>query len=190
MDRQNTFDSQTGVAWQTDKTDLEFVKKQTQGKIIPDGMYKGRDMWDVLSAGGKVGPGVMGPQRYDMGRLLVGGRGYWPAERKIVNRPPDDPTTVAWTGDVGAKGLPVDWTKVTPGGNTRAYSSGRRSYSRGGGGGGGSYAPKIYSHPAYSLNADKPAGLYSKTPSYTRFDYLRPKVLTKGSREAYRREDF
>jgi hypothetical protein len=63
-------------------------------------------------------------------------------------------------------------------------------FRRGGGGGGSSFAQDIYSRPAYSLNADKPAGLYTKVPSYTRFDYLRPSVATKGSREAYRREDF
>ena len=77
-------------------------------------------------------------------------------------------------------------TERHPGGG--GWGGGRGGW--GGGGGSFSNPPKIYSRPAYSLNTDKPAGIYSKNPSYTRFDYLRPKVLTKGSREAYRREDF
>ena len=71
------------------------------------------------------------------------------------------------------------------------YRSGGRYYRSGGSGGSYERNPSIYSHAPSSLNTDKPATMYSKTPaSYARFDYLRPDVQTKGSREAYKRSDF
>ena len=81
-------------------------------------------------------------------------------------------------------------TNITNGGNsyypTKVYS--RRYY--GGGGGGYDYNPKIYSNP-HSLYSSKPATMYSKTPYSTRNQtYLRPSFSTKGSREAYKRQDF
>ena len=90
----------------------------------------------------------------------------------------------------------------------------RRSYGRGYGRGGYSkgstYNPKIYSVKAQtthnagtrvgstrtnpnarSINADRAATMYSKQPNSTRIDsYLRPGFSTKGSREAYKRQDI
>lgn len=70
----------------------------------------------------------------------------------------------------------------------------RYTYSTGGGGsyGGGSYNynPKIYSNPR-QVNSDRAATMYTKQPyGNTPTSYLRPSFSTKGSREAYRRQDF
>ena len=207
----NTYDSETPLAWQGPGTDFGFIKDTMKDRTIDKGMFQGRSMLDVMTGGGKVNPdaapnplwdstkssmldaltggGKVSPNDiatvpWSNDKLLFGARGYHPASEPLV---PAQRTTSAnpnlWGGNQGVRA--VDYSAVKPDGNARVVYLGG-----GGGGGGGSYAPKIYSHPAYSINSDKPAGLYSKTPSYTRFDYLRPKVLTKGSREAYRREDF
>ena len=83
----------------------------------------------------------------------------------------------------------------TPKGVTNGSTGGsmysKKVYRRSGGGGGGyDYNPKIYSNP-HSLYSSKPATMYSKTPYSTRNQtYLRPSFSTKGSREAYKRQDF
>ena len=76
-----------------------------------------------------------------------------------------------------------------PSGSSGGYSN--KSYYRGSGSGGGSnYNPKIYSY-SKTINADRPATMYSKTPYATQVrSYLRPGFETKGSREAYKRGDF
>lgn len=71
----------------------------------------------------------------------------------------------------------------------RSYGGG---YRRGGGGYSSSsnYNPKIYSNPR-NVNADRATTMYTKTPqSSARSTYLRPGFSTKGSREAYKRQDF
>ena len=91
------------------------------------------------------------------------------------------------------------------------YFSGGGSYKRSGGSRSSyEYNPKIYSThaqnthisgsrtsssrtsaPTRSVNADKAATMYSKQPSSTRVNTnLRPGFETKGSREAYKRQDI
>lgn len=69
----------------------------------------------------------------------------------------------------------------------------RSTYGGYGGGGGGGYSgnynPKIYSSPR-QVNSDRAATMYTKSPHTASTSYLRPSVSTKGSREAYRRQDF
>lgn len=78
--------------------------------------------------------------------------------------------------------------KNKPGYYRRSYSY--RRYSYGGGGGGSSYNPKIYSS-SRSINGDRAATMGTRTP-YTAStkSYLRPGFVTKGSREAYERQDI
>jgi hypothetical protein len=68
-------------------------------------------------------------------------------------------------------------------------SSGYSSYRRSGGGGGGGGSPNIYSNLP-STNYDRASTAYMDRPYDTKFDYLRPSVETKGSRDAYKREDI
>ena len=69
----------------------------------------------------------------------------------------------------------------------------RYTYGGSGRGGGGSYSgnynPKIYSNPR-SVNADRAATMYTKAPQSARTTYLNPRFSTKGSREAYKRQDI
>jgi hypothetical protein len=169
----NTYDEQTQVGWQTDDTDMDFVMDRAKDYVIPQGVNKGKKLIDVLTGEGAVGPGSVPSAAYEQGKLLTGSRALVAQQREEKKLDPDD--------------FKQDYEKkaVESKGGTTPYRRYKR-YS----GGGGSYSPQIYSHPAYSLNADRPAGMYAKIPSYTRFDYLRPSVATKGSREAYRREDF
>lgn len=89
----------------------------------------------------------------------------------------------------------------------RSYGGG---YGRSGYSKGSNYNPKIYSMKAQSthnmstrvgstrtnpnsrsINADRAATMYSKQPNSTRVNtYLRPGFSTKGSREAYKRQDI
>ena len=75
-----------------------------------------------------------------------------------------------------------DWPGYYPR-STYSYS-GRR-----GGGGGSSYSPRIYSNTP-SLNAGRAATMYTKIPYSARATYLNPGFETKGSREAYKRQDI
>ena len=64
-------------------------------------------------------------------------------------------------------------------------------YSRGSGGGGRNYNPYGALTPNMSRLYDvDPEQIHSPKQSRPQFDYLRPSYQTKGSREAYRREDF
>ena len=83
-------------------------------------------------------------------------------------------------------------TNIANGGNSyyprNIYS--RRYYSGSSGGGSYDYNPKIYSN-THSVSSSRPATMYSKTPYSTHNNtYLRPSFSTKGSREAYKRQDF
>lgn len=73
--------------------------------------------------------------------------------------------------------------------STRSSSSGGGGGSRRSSGGGSSYVPNISSRN-YSPNAPNAAvGRFSRNYD-TQFDYLRPNVETKGSRDAYKRGDI
>lgn len=84
---------------------------------------------------------------------------------------------------------PTTGGKNTSTWNKNTYSYGRKNRGGSGGGGGSSYNPKIYSNGRV-LSFDKAATMYSKQPYSASSNYLRPSFETKGSREAYRREDF
>lgn len=74
------------------------------------------------------------------------------------------------------------------GGSYGGYSGGGyyRYYS---GGGGSSYTPRIYS-TTHSVYPGRASGMGVRTPYKPTTTYLRPSYSTKGSREAYRRNDL
>ena len=82
-------------------------------------------------------------------------------------------------------GTPTSYGGYRSGGGYRRGGGG--GYSRSGGGGG--YSPTIYSHvsPPNSANADT---IRTDRITHANYDYLRPDVETKGSREAYKRSDI
>lgn len=166
-----SYDARAAVPWYNEFSDEELIESSAKGYIIPDGLGAGEELLSVMTGGGATG---LNQTKFGgwVNEYLFPARGYLP-----VPRDPVEQELPEWNFDDLKKSAPPA---------TDAGSSGDWS----GGGGGGEYAPNIYSHAPQNLNADKPAGLYTKIPSYARFDYLRPSVETKGSREAYRREDF
>lgn len=110
---------------------------------------------------------------------------------------PVSPSTVDGKSTLPLTGLP----QVSGGTSSGKGKTASSSYSRGGGyggysyarrsgsGGGGSYSPNIYSR--YSApNMSSPRVMDRVNLQRTNFDYLRPGFETKGSREAYKREDI
>lgn len=168
----DTFDARTQAPWQTKDTKMENVRRRGEGNIITEGIGRGEDLFSVYTGGGAIGGSQTGD--YDNTKLVGPSRAMQKAETKRVEVKDED----RYLGQ----------NYVSPA--TKAKTSSGGWGSGWGSGGGGGFSPNIYSKPGYSLNSDKAAGLYSKIPTFTRFDYLRPKVFTKGSREAYRREDY
>lgn len=74
------------------------------------------------------------------------------------------------------------------GNKNNSGSSGLR-YGGGSGGSGGGYGRTI-NIPRPNINAPRPYTMDVVRTSNTKFDYLRPSFETKGSRDAYRREDI
>ena len=141
--------------------------------------------------------------------------GDWTGQRGLVRNdlghiePIDKPSIESWSSDGTDTGHSNIW-----GGNKNATvnnngdanknnypngSYGRRSGSSGGrggsgggrrgGGGGGSGSPSIYSR-VNTPNISSPKTMNTTKNQNANFDYLRPSFQTKGSREAYRREDI
>lgn len=140
--------------------------------------------------------------------------GAWTGQRGLVPidmgqiEPLDKPSIESWSTDGTDTGHSNIWngnnnssssniTNGTNGTGSKGGSRGGYGYSRsgggggrrGGGGGGGGSTPNIYSR----VSTPNIAG--AKTMNTNRnqnadYDYLRPSFQTKGSREAYRREDI
>ena len=170
-----------------DLVDPERFKELYDGRIMQNGMFAGQNVYDVVG-GDKALTGEGGWKNGPTAgqRALVPVVDY--SEKPKLLDPDRDG---AWRGRNGEAGNLKDYSKASSsGGYSSSYGGRGYSYSRGGGGGGSSYKPNIYSKPAYSLNADKPATMYAKVPYSAKFDYLRPGFETKGSREAYKRQDI
>ena len=78
--------------------------------------------------------------------------------------------------------------KYGNGGKGYRYRTGRY-YRSTGYGGSANYNPRIYSNPR-QVYSDRAEGLQTNSPYKATTTYLRPNFATKGSREAYRRNDF
>lgn len=75
-----------------------------------------------------------------------------------------------------------------PGESSSTFFSGG-SYGYASSSGGSNYKPKIYSSPR-NFTADKATTMYAKSPQSANRSYINPSVSTKGSREAYKRQDI
>lgn len=176
-DRYGTYDNQTPSSfYDADSIETQFgdnesymsVLEELYGdRTITSGMFSGENAYDLLSAGGQSDTPLYG-------------------SRAFV------PTTKTYDDLSGLKqNTATDDSTSSGSGSSSSYGgSGGYSRSSGGGGGGSSYSPNIYSRPAYSLNASKPATMYAKNPTSARFDYLRPGFETKGSRTSNKRQDI
>lgn len=184
----NSYDAQTNSGWAKEGlTDWKLLEDLYSDRTIQGGIWDGENAYDLLSGKGNIPAG-----NGDYNQLpVLGQRAYIPTSEtgtKLDRISNDDSL---WTGNLGDSGKSnKSETSGTNGSSSspRGYSS--YSRSSGGGGGGGGRAPSIYSRPANSLNVNKPATMYAKIPTSARFDYLRPGFETKGSREAYKRQDI
>ena len=97
-------------------------------------------------------------------------------------------------GNLGELGKYIDWSNdstgsTSSGGWGSGYGYGYGYTGSRSSGGSSSYIPKIYSNPR-SISADRAATMYTKAPQSARTTYLNPGFSTKGSREAYKRQDI
>ena len=163
---ESSYDAQTLAAWQGDFTDPAFVKMMCEDLdlVIEYGRDSGKNVWEVITGDEQAF------QADGSIKFVIGSRAYTPVDEPIEYKEEDD------GGDGGGSG---------------GTSSGRSGRSYGGYTyvGAGSYKPKIYSNPR-SVNNDRAATMYAKTPYTANRTYLRPAFFTKGSREAYRRQDM
>lgn len=198
----DSFNAQTPAAWQGDLTDYEMIEKRDKGVTIAQGSNQGKNLWD-LETGGQ-GRSMQGGQAWDP-TLVFPERGHFAQDQPFIKKPSSDEfkalaqklgyavnsggtSTKLKSDDLSGLNVDLQAELVDMESAENKASNSWRSY--GGGGGGGGYTPNIYSHAGFSLNGGKPQGIYTQTPYRTNFDYLRPSVETKGSREAYRREDI
>lgn len=166
-----SFDAQTPVSWQTPLTDEDWLRQEIGDYTVQRGMFEGRSLWDLATGGGATGPGAPTNVPWETGELLVGSRALQPQRMPEQKMPPleiEEPTAAA------------------------ARAAGAVGYTSWGRGGGGrrAFAPRIYSNEAVSLNPDRPKTIFNQNLDHTKFDFLRPEFRTKGSREAFQREDF
>lgn len=161
----STYDAQTKAAWQGDFTDPEFVKELCEGLdlVVEFGPNAGKNVWEVITGDEQAF------QADGSVEFVIGSRAYTPVIEPIEYEEEDDGGGGSSSGTSG-------------GGSGRSY--GGYTYV-----GAGSYKPKIYSNPR-SVNNDRAATMYAKTPYTANRTYLRPAFFTKGSREAYRRQDM
>lgn len=188
-DPYDTWDFQTPCAWAGDLTDMEDIRERFSGQDA-SGMFAGIDAYELVSGSG------------NSEIPLTGMRGLTPIpvdyEAQEKEKEAVDTEGISAWDPLGYKAENDAYLASLENGNGSGYySSYPRTYSRSSGGyrgyrksSGSTYNPKIYSNPAYNLNADRPATMYSKRAYDTNFDYLRPGFETKGSREAYKRSDI
>ena len=188
-DNVGTFDREKRTPWYDEdgKLDKEKLLADIGDEVIESGQFKGQKLADVI--GGQLA-------NEDNWIPTTGSRASvyvsqpWETDHDWPSKKDSD----LFTGNLGENGknkTSEEWKQsnksaTNPSSAGWGYTSSRR-YSRSGGSG---RAASLYSHPASSLNAERPATMYSKNRNYTRYDYLRPDFETKGSRDAYKRSDI
>lgn len=175
-------------------TNLDRIFSEMEGVLVPRGRDTGVEVNTAIFGGQPNTPteqrnieGIYGA----LDQPTMGYRGYVAYDKSMlddlrnVNR--EDVGDDSSLGDLGIYKDKDSWTSTSnPNWNNQSWpsSSGKRSYSSGSGS-----SPKIYSNPR-SVNADKAATMYTKQPYSATNSYLRPAFSTKGSREAYKRQDM
>lgn len=185
------YDWQTLCAWQGECTDPEFIKEAIGDTVLTYTENKGENTWDVATG---YGGAVLSDGSVN---FVIGERAYVPKEQQLRYDYKVDPYNDDLWLPEGSKvssyyssGKDDDSSSSgsgTSSGSGSSYSYGK-SYSSGSSSG-SSYSPKIY-YTSRSVSADKAASMYAKTPYTASTTYLRPAFYTKGSREAYRRQDM
>jgi hypothetical protein len=195
---QRGFNAETKNSWQNDHTDFDAIFNgigqnelkigRDAGMILNDSLFGKQLLIDEFKA--KL-----------RNEATINYRSYVPKKVTLSDEIRDYDEKAATGGVLGDNGKysqdaqdVINGTKKTPtSSNYPTYwSRSTYGYSSGGGGGGsyGNYNPKIYSNPR-QVNSDRAATMYTKQPyGNTPTSYLRPSFSTKGSREAYKRQDM
>lgn len=156
-----TYDFQTQLDWwDSDWSNWEAIKEIVGEGVIEYGRFEGEKIVDVISGYG------------NSDKALLGLRAYVPVKKK------NDLSEYKDKAEKGSKKTETTTTNTTNGGWSNGLSSGSSSYN-----------PKIYSNPR-SLNVDRAATMGTQRPYSANRDYLNPGFSTKGSREAYKRQDI
>ena len=210
--RDRGYNFETKSSWfKEGVTDTQRIFDESVGQLVPYGRDEGVPLNTAIFGGNpgfKTNEVIESDSYNALNQPTMGYRGYVPfEERMLLDLPNYDPEASAKSildglkqitnknvdgGTLGEMGEYKDkdyWksNSVPSYGYTRYYSGGR-----GGGGYSSSsgYNPKIYSSPR-NINADKATTMYAKTPyGNSPTSYLRPGFSTKGSREAYERQDI
>lgn len=197
---QRGWSGETKPSWLDEDSNLTSLAnlRLLGDEIIPIGRDAGSTVNDVYY--GEEYDGV----RLHPDDIVIGERAWAPKETKLpddIRNFSEDDASGGIHGDVGKStgkssndGDDDDKPWKTYGDNkpwnTNYYPRSAYSYSGGGGGAGYNYNPKIYSNPR-QVNSDRAATMYTKQPyGNTPTSYLRPSFSTKGSREAYKRQDM
>ncbi len=185
------FNAETVPYWfDEDYTDLDAIVNGIGQDIIKYGRHEGEVLNDVI-LNKQLSGEYASPDE-----PTIGDRSWVPVQRKLSENimSKTEENSAGYNQEVRdiisgkrqtntAPNYPTYYPRSTYGGG----GSGRSYYTSGGSG--SNYNPKIYSNP-HSVNSDRASTMYTKTPYTANTSYLRPSVSTKGSREAYRRQDF
>lgn len=184
---QRGFSGETVPFWyDEDVTDLENIREGIGKQVVPSGKNAGEVLNDVLFYRNEAGELV------HTDKPTIDERAWIPKKAEIS----DDIKNFDVSDKV--KKATEDDDKDNDGNGNGSGSRGRgryrtsyprRSYGRWSSSGSGDYNPRIY-NTSHNVNYDRAATMYTKTPQTARTTYLRPSFSTKGSREAYKREDF
>lgn len=199
-DLYDSYDLQTPtIWWSSSYTDMDKIQEFYADVVVPDNSrFGGQKLLDVITDNGAV----LGEPIYDENGTQIGHdvdweikptmglRGYTPLEEdgyeKLETEAADSKNL--FTGSMGQAGLLMSDAEIKAAANgtySPSYGYASRSYS----GGGSSYNPRIYSNPR-SVTADRAQGMNVRQPYKATSTYLRPGFSTKGSREAYKRQDI
>lgn len=134
--------------------------------------------WELLESSVPEASGI-GSLTAEQFKELLGIESSAPVDGKYAAQKAHD------DAEASGGGSALDWY------DSYDSSYGGNSYSYGGGYSGGSsyeYNPRIY-NTSRSVYSSKPSGMSTRSPYKATNTYLRPAFYTKGSREAYRRQD-
>jgi len=187
-------------------TDREAIAEQLRGKSTSLGMDAGIDL-EQLYFGGQPDLSLRIPANGDQ-QTTISRRNYREPLESVLPDILKNPTKESVESYLGVKShIPTSDDEKDEKTDTKpsydnaypfgGYGGGYTSYYRGGGGGGygggggsgSSYNPRIYNTPR-QVYSSKPAAMQTKAPYKATTTYLRPAFYTKGSREAYRRQDI
>lgn len=197
---QRGYNAETVPVWYDEnRTDLDKIFKEGLNATVPYGRDAGVNL-DSAIFGGELdtesGGNPTGTYRAEE-LPTMGYRAYVPYDEQVVKdtigklkeiKDEDIKATDTSFGELGVYKDKSSWSKSSyPNWSNQTWPvNGIRRYTSGGG---SSYSPRIYNNPR-SISADRAATMYTKTPYSASSTYLRPTFVTKGSREAYKRQDI